>query len=223
MRYRIVRCCRDNIQLVVRIGYYLGVGMVGNAALARLIIYHDTGLIIINVDTEADARAGVLDRLCFHKHAARDELSLFKNGSHAVEHVVFGIRLHICGDIVLKGEHTLVIEVSRSRDKILFIIVFARELEADKMRAVIEISARNYVVAHAMPARGMHVTYLLSILGRHYILTDVCHCNAASAERIKLREALPRLRGILAPVEEGLVIVYVDEVDRAVELGNQIK
>ena len=194
-------------------------GTLGQMALARHIINGNAGLHVVDVYVEADAIALILYRVSLHLYASRYQLISNKDGRHAEEHMVLGF-LYVVGDHILKGEHPVHVHIAGSRDQILVIGVFSRELKADEMAAIVEVFSIHDVILYRLPARWLDRADAFPILGGHQIHADAGNGNTAAPQGIQLTVALIGGGDQLIRGERGDIIVQGNVGDAAV--GRQI-
>lgn len=104
-------------------------------------------------------------------------------------------RLYIVGHLVLKGQHPLGVHVASAGDEILLVGVFACQLKADEMTAVVEILAVHAVILCRVPARGLDLADGLPLLRGHQLHADVGIGHPAPAQGVQVGI---RLKGVRA-------------------------
>ena len=177
------------------------------AALARGVVDRDAGLDVVGVD--AEAHLVVLHGLPFHQNAACDQLAALKHRRDAVEHVVAGL-LDVVGDHVFKGQHTLHVQVARAGDEVALVGIFARELVADEVAAVVEIFTVHTVVFRRLPAGGLDLTDGPALFRGHQVLPDAGVGHAAAPQLVQIAVALEGNGGVVRFGEVGVVPVDGD-------------
>ena len=118
------------------------------------IVDDNTGLNVIGKYVEADAVALVLNRPGFDKNTVCKQIVTAENRRYTVHNVV-ACFLYVVADHFLKRDHSLNIQVSRARQKILLVIIFACELPSNQVTAVVKVLAFNKAVLILHPARGL--------------------------------------------------------------------
>ena len=189
------------------------------AAFARAVVDFDAGLVVVGVD--AEMHVVVLHGQRFHENTACDQLVALENGRYPVEHMVLGL-LDVVGDHVFKGQHALHIQIACAGDKVFLVCVFARELIADQMTAVVEIVPVHVVVFGRLPARGLDLADAAAFFRGHEIRTDAGVGHAAAAERVQFTVSLKGDGRVVGLGEIGVVAVDGD-VGRAGELRQRVE
>lgn len=112
------------IEHVILLGF-VGFGFGSKTAFARGIVYLHARLYVIAIYVKAYSLALVLYGVRLHQHAAADKLVARENGSYSVRDVVAGFLDIVC-DHILKGKHSLHVEITGAGDEVFRICILAR-------------------------------------------------------------------------------------------------
>lgn len=115
-------------------------------------------------------------------------------------------RLYIVCHLVLKGQHPLGVHVAGAGDEILLVGVFACQLKADEMTAVVEILAVYAVILRRVPACGLDLADGLPLLRGHQFNADVGIGHPAPAQGVQVRI---RLKGVRAGQVTGVELRHI--------------
>ena len=109
-------------------------------AVAGSVVDFNSRLVVVAIHMEAHAVAPVLHGPGLHLHPLGHQIVAAENGGHPVQHMVAGL-LYVIGHQVLKGQHTLGVQVAGAGDQIAGVGILRRQLVADQMTAVIQVLA----------------------------------------------------------------------------------
>ena len=179
--------------------------LTGKPALPCGVVDLHSGLDIVHIHIEADPGALVLHTVGLHLHAVGYQVEILENRRHPIEYMVAGL-LHIVRHLIFKGQHPLHIHVAGAGDEIFLVGVFSGKLVADEMAAVIEVLAVHDVILHRLPAGGLHLADLTTLLRGHQILSHIGVSGAAPAQKI---QGAVRFKGLCGHICLGKIRLVV--------------
>ena len=90
--------------------------------------------------------------------------------------------IYIVRNLILKGQHTLCVQIARPGDKVLLVGVLPGQLVANQVTAIIEVFSLNQIViADSLPAAGLYHADFTPLPGGHDVHTNAGKgCAAAT-------------------------------------------
>ena len=158
-------------------------------AIAGGVVNFNSRLVVVAIHMEAHAITAVLHRPGFHLHPLGHQIVAAENGGHPVQHMVAGL-LYVIGHQVLKGQHTLGVQVAGAGDQIAGVGILRRQLVADQMTAVIQVLAVHRVIFHRVPAAGPHLADLASLFRGHSLLAQAGKGHPTAPQTVQRRIGL---------------------------------
>ena len=112
-------------------------------AVAGSVVDFNSRLVVVAIHMEAHAVAPVLHGPGLHLHPLGHQIVAAENGGHPVQHMVAGL-LYVIGHQVLKGQHTLGVQVAGAGDQIAGML---KKLGQD-LRNPKNICPEDFMAAH---------------------------------------------------------------------------